>query len=37
LPLGDSIDAIIQAAATWQGDERFGDDISVLALQMDDA
>jgi hypothetical protein len=36
LPIGDSIDAIIRAAATWPGDERFRDDISVLALQMGD-
>ena len=34
LTLSESIDAIVQAAVAWQGDDRFMDDVSLLAAEL---
>jgi serine phosphatase RsbU (regulator of sigma subunit) len=36
LPLRESIDAAVQAAAAWQKGGSFDDDISMLAVQIND-
>ena len=36
LSLAQSIDAIVDAAAKWQGKAEFGDDISIVALELGD-
>jgi hypothetical protein len=36
-PLKESVDAIVSAGATWQGGFSFEDDVSIVALEIENA